>query len=717
MTDITCPVQQTIHRLQNMMQSAEPIGPRGRRQGERILSIMEGIAGGRGEPAHIPAIESLAGELSAEDRNPASIEIGRFVAATVADYRETFESHIASGNCVSGECLRLSPAPCQMACPAGIDVPAYVTLIGQGRYGEAIDVIRQVNPFPWVCGLVCTRPCESVCVRGTMDRPVSIKYLKAFAAEAAMSAGTYRNPEPSPDTGRKVCVVGAGPAGLSAAYYLTLMGHRVKVFETLPTAGGMLLVGIPRYRLPKGVIDKEVAMLEQLGVAFQFNTKFGWRLHLNQLRKEGYEAFLFTTGAHKCSPMRVPGENDFAEVYTAVSFLREVALGDREKPGDRVVVIGGGNVAIDSARTCIRLGVKEVILAYRRSREEMPADPEEVEHAEQEGVQLRFLTIPTEIIGKNFSVEALRFVEAWLVSVEGSGRKRPVPIEGSDFTLPVDAVISAVGQKIDPITMSDLPDLEWTRWNTIEADEVNMQTSRKGVFAAGDNVSGPATVIQAIAGGRRAANSIDRYLTGRRQPSLAPVPVRSEPVPCIETTASEKMTAQRPEMPLLDLHRRRTLFQQVELGYGEKEVRAEAARCLRCDVCLRCRKCVEICRDEMGIEALEFGYMSENGGPSDFRLTDDKCILCGSCANNCPNDAIRVEDRNGERILSLCGTVLTRQPLVTCTGCGATIGTVRYVDHIRDRIAASGHVPAMTDPPLCDACARRTAARAQSIAF
>ena len=704
--ETSCPVQETTVQLQ----ATAVIRPKSIYRVERVLQLLEEIAGGKADESHLGDLLSLADELAGDPEDAAAVAAGERLRAAVTDHRETFLSHIRSKNCITGACVHLTPAPCQTACPAGIDVPAYVTLIGKGRYDEAIDVIRQTNPFPWVCGLVCTRPCETACVRGCIDTPVAIKSLKAFAAEAAMSAGTYRNPEHLPARNRKVCIVGAGPAGLTAAYYLALKGFQVRVIESLPEAGGMLLVGIPRYRLPHGVIQKEVAMIRRLGVEFQFNTRFGWRVHMNQLRREGFEAFLFTIGAHKCSPMRVKGENDFAEVYTAVSFLREVALGDRKKPGKRVVVIGGGNVAIDSARTCIRLGCEEVILVYRRSREEMPADEEEIEQAEEEGVKLNFLMIPTKIIGKDYSVKAMQFVKAKLVAVEGSRRKRPRPIEDSEFTMEVDAVISAVGQRIDPVIMNDLPQLEWTRWNTIKTDDVTMDTSLDGVFAAGDAVSGPATVVGAIAGGKKAADAIERYLLKQPPRVNAPVPPRSPRVEVIEAAAADKLAQKRAEMPLLDHHRRRTLFQQVELGFKEAAARQEARRCLRCDICIRCRKCVEICRDEMGIGALQFGYMdAEQPGRTDFQITRDRCISCGACAANCPNDAIRIEDREGDRLLILCGTVLNRQKLVFCRGCGAPLGTARYLDHVRDKI---GTVEVERHHrEFCDVCARKEMAR------
>lgn len=700
-----CPVHETIQTLTHRIDAGGMTTPRSRHTAIKMLALLKTVASGRAKDNSLDTVQTYAQELVYEGQDDHSRQVGELVLAALGQHAETFESHVASQNCVTGDCITLTPAPCQMACPAGIDVPAYVSLIGQGRYEEAIAVIRQVNPLPWVCGLVCTRPCESACVRGAFDTPVSIKFLKAFAAEKALSEGTYLNPPKAPDNDKKVCVIGAGPAGLTAAYYLALKGYQVRVIEELPFAGGMLLVGIPRYRLPQEVIDREVGMIKSLGVEFQFNTRFGWRIHMNQLRKEGFGAFLFTIGAHKCSPMRIPGENDFAEVFTAVNFLREVALGEGQTPGRRVVVIGGGNVAIDSARTCIRLGCEEVVLAYRRSRAEMPADHEEVEQAEEEGVKLSFLTIPIEITGKDYSVTGVRFIKAKLVSVEGGRRKRPVPIEGSEFFMPADAVIGAVGQRTDQVVMNDLTDLEWSRWGTVETDPVIMQTTMEDVFAAGDVVSGPDTVIGAIAGGKRAAEAIHRKLSGVAQPTLAPVPVRCKTPPLIELNAADKMETRRPWMPMLSMNRRQVTFQQVELGYDEQTARTEAGRCLRCDVCVRCGTCARTCREMMKIDALKLDYLEEDiETGTDFRLTVQNCILCGACAVNCPTGAMRVEDRGRERFLLLCGTILNRQPIVYCESCGSPMGTQRHLDYVAAQSEETN--PAVKQHAGCPVCAR-----------
>ncbi len=628
---------------------------------------------------------------------------------TLSGQREIFLSHVRTHNCPTRDCAWLAPAPCQMACPAGIDVPTYVALIAEGRDAEAIEVIRKDNPFPWICGLVCTRPCEFMCVRGRMDTPVSIKHLKAFAAERAMSERRYKNPDKEPDKNKKVCIVGAGPAGMSAAYYLALKGYGVTIIESLPVAGGMMMAGIPGYRLPREVIDREVAMLKELGVEFRFSTTFGKDTDTGRLRKEGFDAFFISIGAHGFLKLGIPGEGDYPQVFDAIELLKRVALGERQVPGNRVLVIGGGNVAIDAARTCLRLGCEEVSMLYRRTRSEMPADSEEVEQAEEEGVRLFFLTVPAEVTGKDGKLTGLRCLRAKLKETGDGGRKIPVPVEGSDYLIDADVIITAIGQRVENRDLGAISNLKWTRRSTLEVNLVTMETSAEGIFAAGDAVLGPATIIEAIGGGKRAAGSIDRYLSGIPQPKMPPVPVRRGRVSHIELPSATRMILKRPVMPLLNLDRRRTTFQQVELGYPENAVREEARRCLRCDICLRCGKCVEICRDKMKINALELGYLDfDHPVKTDFRLTEERCILCGACAANCPTGAMTMEDRGGERVLSLCGTILNRQKLINCNSCGIVIGPERYLDYVRQKADNAGRV--IDNRIFCDSCAREKTA-------
>lgn len=726
-----CPVHSTILYLSDQLDSGKIKEPRIRRISEQILRLIEEISNGHAGSDHLHAVDELIEEYIQNDNDSTgkALEIHTYLKKVLKEERETFQSHLETGNCAAMDCIRLAPSPCQMACPAGIDIPTYLSLIGEGKDAEAIEVIRRDNPLPWVCGLVCTRPCEMMCVRGRMDTPISIKFLKAFAAERAMSLGQYKNPPQKPLNGKKVCVIGAGPAGLSASYYLALMGYQVKVIESLPVAGGMLMVGIPRYRLPREVIDREVAMIEELGVEFCYNTRFGKDVTLDSLREEGFEAFFIAIGAHKSHKLCIDGEDFYSGkagakltdsenkavslvqagtgVIDSVEFLKRVALGNRRVPGKRVVVIGGGNVAIDAARTSLRLGAESVTIAYRRTRSEMPADIEEVEQAEEEGVNFSFLTVPTSIEGDGNKVTGLNCLSAELIKKEGSDRLYPVPIEGSDYTIEADAVISAIGQFVDIEGMEAFTGIKWTRRGTIEVRHTCMETSEHGVFAAGDAVTGPATVIEAIGGGKRAAEAIDRYFNHIPQPRIPKVPVRYRREKPIEMPASTKMSLKRPEMPMLNIDRRRITFQQAELGYTENMVREEARRCLRCDICRRCGKCIDVCRDKMGIGALSFGYMDfDHPVETDFRKTAEKCITCGACAANCPNDAMVIEERNGERILKLCGTILNRQKLLYCESCGAVLGPAKYLDYVQSKtvnVAKAHHQKGR----LCSACLRK----------
>jgi len=705
-----CPVNDTIDKIEAILETGQLTQPRVRRIAEDILELIQDTAWGRAGSSHIAAIGELAEELTTGKMDPNSRKAGQIVIAALSEHREIFVSHVETGNCLSGDCVRLVPAPCQMTCPSGIDIPSYLSLIGHGRDAEAIEVIRKDNPFPWICGLICTRPCEIMCVRARIDTPVSIKFLKAFAAEKALSERRYVNPPKEPDKHKKVCIIGAGPAGLTAAYYLALKGYGVRIIEALPMAGGMMMVGIPRYRLPREIIDREVAMIEELGVEFRFNILFGEDITFEQLKDEGFEAFFFAIGAHKSWKLGIPGEDHFLQVVEAIDLLRKVALGERHIPGKKIAIIGGGNVAIDAARTCIRLGSEEVTIIYRRTRSEMPADVDEVEQAEVEGVKFSFLVIPIGITGVEGKITSLHCLRAELGPEDSSGRRRPVPLEGSDHYFEVDAIIPAIGQRVDQKCMDSLTDVNWTRRNTIDVNRVSMETSMEGVFAAGDAVLGPATVVEAIGGGKKAADAIDRFLSGIPQPKVPPVPVRRDRTEWFDVSAATKMILKRPEMPMLNIERRQTTFQQVELGYTENMVREEARRCLRCDICRRCGECVEVCRDKMRINALQLGYLDfDHPVETDFRLTEEKCIACGACAESCPNGAMTIEDKKNERVLSLCGTILNRQKLVHCERCGTVIGSVKYLDYIRKKVGKVARVT--SGRMICGACARKETAK------
>jgi len=481
-------------------------------------------------------------------------------------------------------------SPCKIACPAHISVQGYVALIAAGKYKEALDLIREENPFPAVCGRICTHPCETKCTRGQVDEPVSICQLKRFVADEVMPSGNDTPPAPLESKNRKVAVVGSGPGGLTAAYYLALWGYQPTVFEALPVAGGMLAVGIPSYRLPKDILNSEIDFIKSVGVEIKTSTPVGGSLTLDDLKAQGYEAVFIAAGAHKNNPMGVDGE-DLEGVVPAVGFLRDANLGTSVKVGDRVAVIGGGNVAIDAARTALRLGAREVTIVYRRSRREMPAAEEEIEEAEEEGVALRYLAAPTRVIGSGGKVSALECVKMELTEPDESGRRRPVPVKGSEFKLDVDMVIPAIGQSPDLSFLGTNGHIEVGRGSTIKADDVTLETGIPGVFAGGDVVLGPATVIQAIAQGKEAAISIDRYLCGGdlragRERDFREVEV---PLEGIERQA-------RARTPKVSPEERKKDFREVAREFDAEAAKAEAERCLACGLCSECYQCVAACQ-------------------------------------------------------------------------------------------------------------------------
>jgi len=463
--------------------------------------------------------------------------------------------------------------PCSNACPAGIDVPRYVRLTAEGKFAEAVAVVREKAPFPRVLGRVCFHPCEGVCRRGQLNQPIAICALKRFIAEQDTSQWQTKTRKATP-TGKKVAIVGSGPAGLTAAYYLAKLGHSATVFETLPQPGGMMQVGIPRYRLPKEVLDSEIEGIKSIGVEIKTNSKVE---SLDGLKQQGFKAIFLAIGAHQGVKMGVPGEES-PGVIECISFLKDVSQGKKVKLGDRVAVVGGGNAAIDAARTARRLGAKEVILVYRRSRQEMPANPEEVEAALEEGIKILFLAAPTKITkdGNTLVMECQRME---LGEPDASGRKRPVPIKGSEFNIACDTVIAAIGQ------MPSVPagfGLEPLGGGTLKVNSETLATGVDGVFAGGDVATGPASVIKAIAAGRKAASSIDKYLGGIGDISeaLAETGKASPWFGRDEGFANKH----RERQPHLVIERRTSDFSEVELGFPKQRASEEAARCLRCDL-------------------------------------------------------------------------------------------------------------------------------------
>jgi heterodisulfide reductase subunit A2 len=480
---------------------------------------------------------------------------------------------------------KLGKSPCSATCPAGVNAHGYVALISQGKFKEALEVLRRTMPFAGICGRVCTHPCETECERGKVDQPIAIRALKRFMSDYELKNGPQKATPVEKTKNDKVAVIGSGPAGIACAYDMVKAGYSVTIFEAASKAGGMLRYGIPEYRLPKEILDNEINYVKELGVEIKTNTEIK---NLDELFNKGYKAVFLANGACVSQKMNIPGENARG-VLNAIDFLKRVNDGKKVGLGNKVAVVGGGNAAVDAARTAVRLGAGEVSIIYRRSRAEMPAIPSEIEEMEQEGVIIRYLNTPIEVIAKDGKLTKVKCIKMELGESDASGRRRPVPIKGSEFELDIDTMILATGQGVDK---SGLPsNIHFTKSGTIEADAVTFQTNIQGVFAGGDVVSGPATVIEAVAAGKEAAISIERYLQGIDLKEGRPV--ERERVKNVPKEGVAKK--QRAVMPLLSAAERIKSFKEVEAGFDEKMAVEEANRCLNCAVCSECLLCVTAC--------------------------------------------------------------------------------------------------------------------------
>jgi heterodisulfide reductase subunit A len=485
-------------------------------------------------------------------------------------------------------------APCVVTCPAGINVQGYVQLIGQGKYKEAIQLIMERLPLPGVLGRVCPHPCENECRRAEIDTPIAIRDLKRFAADQ-VDLDELPLPEIE-DRPEKVAVVGSGPAGLTVAYYSRLKGFQVTIFEALDELGGMLRVGIPDYRLPPNILDKEISHILRLGVETHTGVRFGTDFTLHDLKEEGFSAVFLGIGAHESMNLKITGEQDTAGVIDAVRFLREINLGEKSLPGKKAVVIGGGNVAIDTARVTKRLGAESVTVVYRRSEKEMPAYAEEIAGAKEEGIDFLFLTAPNRILSQKGKVTGFECLKTKLGPADDSGRRRPLPVQGSEFLIDCDVVIPAIGQRIDKSWLDQKPDLQLTTWDTIQVSPHTMQTTIPHVFAAGDAVTGPASVIEAVAAGHKAVEAIQRFIdkeelsryaeevAGQEPPGRSWQEIPQDVAPQARVTSRHR-----------DIRERTGSFAEVDLNFSEAEAQKESQRCLNCGNCSECMECVRVC--------------------------------------------------------------------------------------------------------------------------
>ncbi len=544
---------------------------------KRMLEILERICRGEGQEGDI----ELLVELSETVKDSAMCGLGQTapnpILSAIENFRHEFEEHIKNKYCRAGVCSELFISPCQNTCPAGINVSGYMSLVAEGRFVDAYNLIRQENPFPGICGRVCTRPCESKCRRGTVDEPVAICDIKRFVADYAHKhEPEFTSDVVFPSNGKKVAIIGAGAAGLTCGYYLARIGYEVDIYEAENVAGGVLAFGIPEYRLPKNVLQREIDLVLREGVRIHLNTTVGKDISFEELRKNSDTLFI-ATGTQLPMRVNIEGE-DLPGVIHGLTFLKAVNLDKKVEIGDKVVVIGGGNTAIDSARTALRLGAKKVTILYRRTKGMMPAYEPEVKEAVEEGVEILELTQPVRFnAGEDGKVASIECIRMQLGEFDADGRRKSVPVEGSNFTIEADTVIPAVSQSAD-LPFIPPEHIGLTPWGTFTVDDETMMTKTPGIFAGGDVVWGPDTVIQAIADGKKAAIGIDKYLGGRGVLNKGPE-IKINPV----YDDDEVVELGRYPLDILDLNKRKETFEEVVLGYHKLTAVAESMRCLHCE--------------------------------------------------------------------------------------------------------------------------------------
>jgi NADH-quinone oxidoreductase subunit F len=549
-----------------------------------MLEILTRITDGEGTMQDLDTIQDIATGM----QTGALCALGQLtpgpILSSLRYFRDEFEAHILDKRCPAGVCQELVMARCINACPAEIDIPSWIALVAQGKTAEGLEIHRRKNPFVLTCGRICPAFCETRCRRGDIDEPIAIRQIKRYMADQELDHPW--TPEVAEPKGAKVAVVGSGPAGLTAALRLAQMGYAVTVFEKLPVLGGMMAVGIPDYRMPRDILNFEIEGILRAGIEVALEKELGVDFSVDSLFADGFKSVVLALGAHRCRTLGIEGEGKEG-VYPGVDFLRDVALGNApDLTGKRIGVVGGGDVAIDTVRTAWRLGASQVNLIYRRQRAQMPAHPEEIEAAMEEGIQFHLLTNPVRIVG-NGSVSGVECLRYELGEFDRSGRRRPMPIDGSEFVLDIDVLIPAIGQEPDLRCLDPDMDactacgMEIERTSTMVVNRA-LSTTREGVFAIGDLVVGPATVIQAVAHGNEVARSVDNYIrTGSTEKqAIMPGYEAIEQIYDLD----DYTDAVRPELVTIPIDERKGNFGEVELTMPETPVRKECKRCLRCDL-------------------------------------------------------------------------------------------------------------------------------------
>jgi len=664
--------KELLHRWQEAEEAARPV----RFALAQATRMATEITLGRATATTIHDLELLGQELSVVEPEAAAI-----LNHALFEFRSEWERHAAEGVCTAGVCFVRRAAPCSLACPAGINIPGFLAHIGRGQYDEALQLIAEENPLPHICGLVCPAPCEDACLRRATGAALFIRPLKAVAAK---NSSSYWTPEKKPTTGKRVAVVGSGPSGLTLAYCLAAKGHQVEIFEEREKAGGMMRYGIPRYRLPAAVLDGEIEHMKSLGIVLHT----GYEVKsATEFRDRGFDATYLAVGLQLSKSIGVEGE-DLPFVIGGMDFLGDVGAGNNPRVGPRVIVVGGGNSAVDAVMTAMRQGAEHVYWVYRRRRSNMPASPHEISMCLAEGAELLELWVPERILPDH----------KMLFKRNPMATEEEIRASGSELILEADHILAGIGQESE-LSLLAGSKVE-SKKGQIVVDQATLATAEPGIFAGGDIAHGASTVVAAIMAGKKAAESIDAYLMGDKA-SRQPAWLAKSALPLVQIGAEQRSTKRRPPMPELDAKTRNVTYEQIELGYSEADAQQEAGRCLRCDLCIGCGMCELVC-SETGAEALR---MVETASGrlifDDFTRPISRCIGCGACAAVCPTGAIRVEDKDGQRSTIITGTVVRTQPLQLCAACHKPLNPEVQNEAIRGRLANDGEMPT-----ICSSCKR-----------
>lgn len=675
---VVCPVATHLDAFQDALHSKEVRSNSERAALAKVARLLTEIHLGRTTSNHLTELEASLKDVPEKEKTLASS-----LLTSLAKDKAIWQDHLEKGFCLANTCFVPNMPPCQVACPTHIDIPSMMAHIGHGEYEKSLSVLLKDTPFPNSCGLVCPAPCEDACVQNELSQPVFIRPMKSIASRCSPR---FPTPPVAPKTGKKIAVIGAGPAGITTAYYLAQKGHDVEIFDERPEAGGVMRYGIPNYRLPNELLQNEINQVKNLGVKIHNNYTVKSALEFKQ---KGYDATFIATGLQFSKKLGIDGDKA-PFVLGGMDFLSAVRLGKNPRVGPHVIVIGGGNVAIDVAMTAFRQGATKVQIWYRRTKKDMPANPHEVELALAEGVELLERWTPNKVMPDN-QIEFIR------------SKNAPDAATVAPVTVKADHIIVGIGQD------GDLSWLEGSQikqeWGNIIANKVTLETDEPGIFSGGDIQHGASTVVAAIGSGKRAAEAIDAWLSKRDMDNESLKPQHRDVVSYIPVDAAFRTSHSRPHLPEKDPNTRKFSHDFMLYDWDEKEAQKEVGRCLRCDQCIGCGLC-ELACIQVGAEALKM--VKTKGGRfvfEDFMRPASLCVGCGACAAVCPTGAITVENKDGKRVTEIAGTVVRSQALHTCESCGKSYVSNVHFDKTKATLGAVGE----TLGSHCPTCAKNHA--------